>query len=55
MKKKTIDVRKTLSTNIKKHRELLGLSQEKLSEKAKISANMVRDKGYRGLPYMGER
>ena len=43
MKKNPIDLRKTLSTNIKKHRELLGLSQEKLSEKAKISANMVRD------------
>ena len=43
MKKKPLDVRKTLSTNIKKHRELLGLSQEKLSEKAGISSNMVRD------------
>jgi len=43
MKKKPVDIRKTLSTNIKNHRELLGLSQEKLSEKAKISANMVRD------------
>ena len=43
MKKKPIDIRKTLSINIKNHRELLGLSQEKLSEKAKISANMVRD------------
>ena len=43
MKKKTIDVRRILSINIKKHRELLGLSQEKLSEKAGISSNMVRD------------
>ena len=43
MKKKPIDIRKTPSINIKNHRELLGLSQEKLSEKAKISANMVRD------------
>ena len=43
MKKKTIDIRKTLSINIKKNRELLGLSQEKLSEKAGISSNMVRD------------
>jgi len=43
MKKKPVDIRKTLSINIKNHRELLGLSQEKLSEKAKISANMVRD------------
>jgi len=43
MKKKTIDIRKTLSKNIKNHRELLSLSQEKLAEKAKISANMIRD------------
>jgi len=43
MKKKPIDIRKTLSVNIKRHRELLGLSQEKLAEKATISANMVRD------------
>jgi transcriptional regulator with XRE-family HTH domain len=43
MKKKTIDLRKILSLNIKNHRELLGLSQEKLAEKAQISANMVRD------------
>jgi transcriptional regulator with XRE-family HTH domain len=43
MKKKTIDLRKILSLNIKNHRELLGISQEKLAEKAQISANMVRD------------
>ncbi|MDR0442478.1 MAG: helix-turn-helix domain-containing protein [Treponema sp.] len=43
MKKKPIDIRKTLSMNIKKHRELLNISQEKLSEKAGISSNMVRD------------
>ncbi|MCL2764007.1 MAG: helix-turn-helix domain-containing protein [Treponema sp.] len=43
MKKKPIDLRNILSINIKRHRELLGLSQEKLSEKAGISANMVRD------------
>jgi transcriptional regulator with XRE-family HTH domain len=43
MKKKPIDIRKILSKNIKNHRELLGLSQEKLAEKAKISSNMVRD------------
>jgi transcriptional regulator with XRE-family HTH domain len=43
MKKKPIDLRKILSTNIKKHRALLGLSQEKLSEKAGISSNMLRD------------
>jgi len=29
--------------NIKKHRDLIGFSQEKLAEKAGISANMVRD------------
>ena len=43
MKKKPIDLRKILSKNIKKHRELLCLSQEKLAEKAGISTNMVRD------------
>ena len=43
MKMKPNDLRKILSTNIKKHRELLGLSQEKLSEMAEISSNMVRD------------
>lgn len=36
-------IRKTLSANIKKHRNLLGLTQEKLAEKAGISANMVND------------
>lgn len=43
MKKKPIDLRRILSLNIKNHRELLGISQEKLAEKAQISANMVRD------------
>ena len=43
MKKRPLDIRKTLSANIKNHRDLLGLSQEKLSEKAGISSNMVRD------------
>jgi transcriptional regulator with XRE-family HTH domain len=43
MKKKTIDLRKILSLNIKNHRELLGISQEKLAEKAQISSNMIRD------------
>ena len=43
MKEKLVDLRKILSLNIKKHRELLGFSQEKLAEKAGISANMVRD------------
>jgi transcriptional regulator with XRE-family HTH domain len=36
-------LRKTLSANIKKHREFLGITQEKLAEKAGISANMVND------------
>ncbi|MCL2879882.1 MAG: helix-turn-helix domain-containing protein [Treponema sp.] len=43
MKKKNNDIRKILSTNIKKHRELLGLSQDKLAERAGISGNMIRD------------
>ena len=43
MKKKPNNIRKTLSANVKKHRELMGLSQEKLAEKAGISSNMVRD------------
>jgi transcriptional regulator with XRE-family HTH domain len=36
-------LRKTLSQNIKKHRENLNLTQEKLAEKAGISANMIND------------
>ena len=36
-------LRKTLSSNIKIHREFLGLTQEKLAEEAGISANMVND------------
>jgi transcriptional regulator with XRE-family HTH domain len=36
-------LRKTLSANIKKQRELAGLTQEKLAEKAGISANMIND------------
>jgi transcriptional regulator with XRE-family HTH domain len=43
MKKKSEVLRKILSLNIKNHRELLGLSQEKLAEKAQISSNMLRD------------
>jgi transcriptional regulator with XRE-family HTH domain len=43
MKKKNTDIREILSANIKKHRELLGLSQDKLAEKANISGNMIRD------------
>ena len=40
---KTGSLRKTLSANIKKHREFLGLTQEKLAEKAGMSANMIND------------
>ena len=36
-------LRKTLSANIKRYREHLGLTQEKLAETAGISANMVND------------
>ena len=43
MGKETVDIRKVLSQNIKKHRELLGLSQEKLAEKTGISSNMIKD------------
>jgi transcriptional regulator with XRE-family HTH domain len=43
MESKPIAVRLLLSSNIKRHRELLGLSQEKLAEMAGISSNMVRD------------
>jgi len=43
MKKKTIILREILSLNIKNHRELLGLTQEKLAETAGISSNMLRD------------
>jgi transcriptional regulator with XRE-family HTH domain len=37
------DIRKVLSLNIKKHREKLGLSQEKLAEIAEISTMMIKD------------
>jgi len=43
MKAKPTKVRKILSSNLKKYREKLGLSQEKLAEKAKISTMMVKD------------
>jgi len=39
----TENLRKTLATNIKKHREFLGITQEKLAETAGISANMIND------------
>ena len=37
------NLRKVLSDNIKKHRELFGYTQEKLAEKAGLSAHMVND------------
>ena len=40
---KTETLRRTLSANIKKHREQSGLTQEKLAEAAGISANMIND------------
>ena len=43
MEEKNVDLRKILSLNIKKHREILGISQEKLAEKAEISTNMIKD------------
>jgi len=43
MGKKQIDLKKILSQNIKKRRDFLGLSQEKLAENAGISTNMVKD------------
>jgi len=36
-------LRKTLSLNIKKYRELHGMTQENLAEKAGLSAHMVND------------
>jgi transcriptional regulator with XRE-family HTH domain len=48
MKDEAKNLRKTLSANIKKHREMLGFTQEKLSEIAGISANMINDiEGFR--------
>ena len=43
MEEKSVDLKKILSTNIKKHREMLGLSQDRLAESAGISAMMVKD------------
>ena len=43
MKAKPTKVRKILSSNLKKYREKLGLSQEKLAENAEISTMMVKD------------
>jgi len=43
MGKKQIDIRKVLSQNVKKRRDLLDISQEKLAEIAGISSNMIKD------------
>jgi len=43
MTDKVETLRKIVSSNIKKHREHLGFTQEKLAEEAGISANMVND------------
>jgi len=43
MKAKPTKVRKILSANLKKYREKLDLSQEKLAENAEISTMMVKD------------
>jgi transcriptional regulator with XRE-family HTH domain len=43
MKVKVSDLRKTLSKNIKRHREMLGISQEKLAESTGMSAMMIKD------------
>jgi len=43
MKIKVSDLRKMLSINIKRHREMLGISQEKLAERTGMSAMMIKD------------
>jgi transcriptional regulator with XRE-family HTH domain len=43
MNDKSLALRQTLSANIKRYRELAGLTQEKLAEEAGISANMIND------------
>jgi transcriptional regulator with XRE-family HTH domain len=43
MKIKVSDLRKMLSKNIKRHREMLGISQEKLAECTGMSAMMIKD------------
>jgi len=43
MKIKISDLRKILSKNIKRHREMLGISQEKLAENSGMSAMMIKD------------
>jgi len=43
MADKSSEIRKILSTNIKKQREKMGITQECLAEKAEISAAMMND------------
>ena len=43
MSDKAQTLRKTLSLNIKKYRELHGFTQENLAEKAGLSAHMIND------------
>ncbi|MDR0877445.1 MAG: helix-turn-helix domain-containing protein [Treponema sp.] len=43
MDQEILRLRKILAANIKKKRNILGLTQEKLAEKAEISANMMND------------
>ena len=43
MSDKAQTLRKTISHNIKKYRELHGMTQENLAEKAGLSAHMVND------------
>jgi transcriptional regulator with XRE-family HTH domain len=43
MDEEIFNLRKILSTNIKDQRAILGITQEKLAEKADISANMMND------------
>jgi len=43
MKEDLEPIRRTLAGNIKKYRKILGYSQEKLAEKAKLSAQTLND------------
>jgi transcriptional regulator with XRE-family HTH domain len=43
MSKEQNELRKILSSNIKRWRSILGITQEKLAESAGISVNMVND------------
>jgi transcriptional regulator with XRE-family HTH domain len=43
MNAEQLDLRMVLSANLKRKRMILGITQEKLAEKAEISTNMVND------------